>query len=52
VAEDDETAPEGADEQVIWLDVQGRPCDKKSAVRGEIIQTLPDGTTRSTLFTC
>jgi hypothetical protein len=54
---DDETAPAGAgaavvDEVAIWLDAAGKPCDKDAAVRGEILQTLADGTTRSTAFTC
>jgi hypothetical protein len=40
------------DEQVIWLDAAGKPCDKDVAVRGEILQTLADGSHRSTAFTC
>jgi len=38
-------------EQVIWVDAHGDVTqDKAAAVRGEVLQTLSDGTTRSTLF--
>lgn len=39
------------DEQVIWVDAQGDPTDKDKAVGGEILETLSDGTIRSTVFT-
>lgn len=38
-------------EQVIWVDAQHNPCDKDQAVGGEILETLSDGTIRSTVFT-
>jgi hypothetical protein len=37
--------------QVIWVDASGKVTeDKDAAVRGELIERLPDGTTRHTLF--
>jgi hypothetical protein len=38
--------------EVIWVDVQGEvTTDPTKAVRGEILETLPDGTVQSTIFT-
>jgi len=38
-------------EQVIWVDANGNvTADKDAAVNGEILETLSDGTIRSTLF--
>lgn len=43
--------PEVVDETLILVDADGKPTDDKAvAVGGEIVQTLDDGTTRSTLF--
>lgn len=46
------TGVDVVDEQVVWLDAQGQPCDSDDAVRGEITQRMADGSTRHTAFTC
>jgi hypothetical protein len=38
-------------ETVIWVDEHGQRCEPDRAVRGEVLEELPDGTARSTLFT-
>lgn len=43
--------PEVVDETLILVDADGKVTeDKAAAVGGEIVETLADGTTRSTLF--
>lgn len=38
-------------EQVTWVDADGNVTDDPDrAVRGEILQVLPDGTTEATTF--
>lgn len=47
-----EEEPRAVAERVIWVDAHGQVTDDKDlAAGGEIIETLADGSTRSTVFT-